>query len=177
MVVLGLDISTNSTGYAIIDESLELIKYGFIDTSKEDNWLMKASKFLDEIETIVEGQKIDHVAIEELLSKFSGGKSSAKTIISLARFNGLATFFIYQLTEKLPEHINVLRCRSLADCKVPRGINSKDFVLDKVISWYPSIVMPRMKRKDDIAKNAYDIADAVVVARARLKQLESDTHS
>ena len=172
---LGLDCSTNCTGYTIINEEEELIKYGYIDTSKQEEWLDKTEIFTLQLKPMAEEFCFSAIGIEDILNKFVGGGSSAKTIISLARFNGLATYFCFQMTGVKPEHVNVLRARKLAMChSVPRGINSKEYILKYICKLYPKIILPRMKRKDAIDKKAYDICDSVIIALA-IKRLQHDT--
>lgn len=176
-IFLGLDISTNCTGYTILNSNEDLIDYGFLDTSKEKDWFDKAQKFKFFLEEDIKNKEkdfgiINYIAIEEMLSKFAGGMSSSKTIISLARFNGLASYFCYDVFKIKPMHINVLRARTLADCKVPRGIKSKEFILKKIKKMYPDIVFPKMKNKDKLAKQSYDIADSVVICKALIKETD-----
>jgi len=100
--------------------------------------------------------------------------STSKTIISLARFNGLATFFCYEKYKIIPEHINVRRARNLAGIKVPKGTQSKEFVLNSMTNRY-NLDWPQMKNKDSIAKQAYDMADGLVIAIA-LKRMQDENN-
>lgn len=169
-IALGLDIATNSTGYAIIDDEDRLLKYGVIDTSKQKDYFEKSEVFALQIKVLTEEFSFDCIGIEDILSKFASGQSSIKTIIALARFNALASYICYLRCDFKPSHINVLRARSLAlGHSVPRGVNSKDYVLKSVVDWYPDIELPRMKRKNALAKTANDICDAVIVGKAVLR--------
>ena len=172
---VGFDISTNCTGYSVIDENRELLDYGFIDTSKGITFLDKADIFASSISglKIHVGDKT-RVAIEDVLSKFAGGRSTAKTIIALARFNGIASYILRTFFDDPPVHINVLRARNLAECKVPKNINSKEFVLSKAMEWYPQIQWPKMKTKDKLANSCFDIADSIIIARALHKNEHSE---
>jgi Holliday junction resolvasome RuvABC endonuclease subunit len=170
MLVLGLDISTNMTGYSVIDENFHLLKYGTIDTSKKENWIEKANLFEFEISSKISPYNITDIGIEDILCKFTGGKSSAKTIISLARFNAIATLFCFQVFKKLPVHINVRRARSLAGVKIQKGEDSKEVVLNKVLEWYPDIILPKMKKKDSLDKSAYDITDSIIISRSMINE-------
>jgi len=62
----------------------------------------------------------------------------------------------------------VLRARNLADCSVPRGVKSKNFILRRICELHPEVKdeLPLMKTKPEFAKEAWDIADAIVVGRA-----------
>ena len=74
---------------------------------------------------------------------------------------------------KTPTMMNVIRARNLAQCKVPRGINSKNFVLRRVCELHPEVkeLLPLMKTKPEFAKESFDIADAIVVTRARAAEI------
>jgi hypothetical protein len=170
--VIGLDISTNTTGYSIMDEDEKLLKYGFIDTSKTKDWFEKTEIFTLQMKQLSEEFSVIKIGIEDILGKFSGGRTSAKTIISLARFNALASYKCYELFNLKPEHINVLRARKLAfGHSIPRnsGLNAKEYVLKRSVEWYPELILPKMKTKDKIAKEAYDITDSIIIAKAILR--------
>jgi len=70
----------------------------------------------------------------------------------------------------------VLRARNLADCSVPRGVKSKNFILRRVAELHPEIKseLPLMKTKPEFAREAFDIADAIVVSRAAAATLLPD---
>ena len=70
----------------------------------------------------------------------------------------------------------MLRARNLADCSVPRGVKSKNFILRKVCELHPEIKnqLPLMKTKPEFAKEAFDVADAIVVGRAAAATLLPD---
>ena len=74
---------------------------------------------------------------------------------------------------KAPTMMNVLRARNLSDCKVPRGTNSKNFILRRVIELHPEVkpLLPLMKTKNEFSKEAFDVADAIVVTRARAAEI------
>ena len=167
-MILGLDISTNCSGWVVMDSDKKIIDYGYINTSKCDTWIDKAKKFELEVVDILLKHEITKIGIEDIVSKFASGRSKASIIITLARFNGIASYIINQYSNIIPEHINVLRARNLAECKIPKSVNTKEFVLSKVMDWYPEIIWPKMKTKDKLAKQCYDIADSIIVARAIL---------
>ena len=175
-MILGLDISTNTTGYCFMNEDKTLERVGYVDTSHGVDWLKKAEILQKELFEIIDEEKhVRAIVIEDIASKFSGGRSSAKTIIALARFNAVATYILYSNFEVVPIHYNVIKARNLAGCKVPRGVNTKEFVLNRIMELYPEIVWPRMKKKDAIDKKAYDMADSVIVALAHLAQSKVDS--
>jgi len=173
LTVLGIDVATNTTGYAVVNEKKELLKYGIIDTSKQKDYFDKAEIFTLQLEQLVGEFCFDRIGIEEILSRFNAGHSSAKVVIALARFNALVSYKCYQLKGERPLHINVLTARKLVLGKIPRSIKQKEYVLKFIQELYPNIELPRMKRKDVLSKDAYDIADAIVIALATLIYDES----
>ena len=82
----------------------------------------------------------------------------------------------YEIFGNEPALLNVIRARNLAECKVPKGYNSKEYVLKRIVELHPEVkeVLPLMKTKDELAKEAFDVADAVVVARAAAAERSID---
>ena len=176
--ILGLDVSTFCTGFSIWNlEKDKLEKAGFIPLKKLDNWLEKVDEVCSVLEEIKKNtNKITYIAIEDILQKFIAGKSNIKTIITLAGFNYVIQRKCYEIYNITPVLYNVLRARNLADCSVPRGVKSKNFILRRVCELHPEIKneLPLMKTKPEFAKEAFDIADAIVVARAAAATLLPD---
>ena len=56
---------------------------------------------------------------------------------------------------------------------MPRGTNSKNFILRRVCELHPEVqeLLPLMKTKNEFAKEAFDVADAIVVTRARANEI------
>ena len=168
--ILGLDVSTFCTGFSIWNlEKDKLEKAGFIPLKKLNSWHEKVDAVCSVLEEIKENtNKVTYIAIEDILQKFIVGKSSIKTIITLAGFNYVIQRKCYEIFGTRPSLLNVIRARNLAECKVPRGSNSKEYVLKKVCELHPEVpgLLPLMKTRDEFAKEAFDVADAIVVARA-----------
>ena len=168
--ILGLDVSTFCTGFSIWDlEKDKLSKSGFISLKNLNSWHEKVDEVCSVLEDIKKNtNKITYIAIEDILQKFIAGKSNIKTIITLAGFNYVIQRKCYEIYNITPVLYNVLRARNLADCSVPRGVKSKNFILRRVCELHPEIKneLPLMKTKPEFAKEAFDIADAIVVSRA-----------
>ena len=168
--ILGLDVSTFCTGFSIWDlEKDKLSKSGFISLKNLNSWHEKVDEVCSILEDIKENtNKITYIAIEDILQKFIAGKSNIKTIITLAGFNYVIQRKCYEIYNITPVLYNVLRARNLADCSVPRGVKSKNFILRRVCELHPEVKnqLPLMKTKPEFAKEAFDIADAIVVSRA-----------
>ena len=168
--ILGLDVSTFCTGFSIWDlEKDKLSKSGFISLKNLNSWHEKVDEVCSILEDIKKNtNKITYIAIEDILQKFIAGKSNIKTIITLAGFNYVIQRKCYEIYNITPVLYNVLRARNLADCSVPRGVKSKNFILRRVCELHPEIKneLPLMKTKPEFAKEAFDVADAIVVSRA-----------
>lgn len=173
--LLALDVSTFCTGYAIwnLNEN-NLETAGHVALKNKKNIHEKVDTMFEVLETLNENtDKITEVVIEDIITKFISGKSNIKTIITLASFNAIIQRKCYEMLNKAPTMMNVIRARNLADCKVPRGTNSKEYVLRRVCELHPEVkeLLPLMKTKNEFAKEAYDVADAIVVARARAAEI------
>ena len=168
--ILGLDVSTFCTGFSIWDlEKDKLYKSGFISLKNLNSWHEKVDEVCSVLEDIKKNtNKITYIAIEDILQKFIAGKSNIKTIITLAGFNYVIQRKCYEIYNITPVLYNVLRARNLADCSVPRGVKAKNFILRRVCELHPEVKneLPLMKTKPEFAKEAFDIADAIVVSRA-----------
>ena len=168
--LLGLDISTFCCGFCIWNLSANKFETaGHIPLNKYKNWLDKVDQVCYIIEEIKENtNSITHVVIEDINTKFMSGKSIIKTIIKLAGFNHVIQRKCYEIFGLEPSLLNVIRARNLAECKVPRGSNSKEYILKRIVELHPEVktMLPLMKTKAEFDKMAFDVADAVVVARA-----------
>ena len=135
-MVLGIDISTSITGFAVVAEG-QLVFYDSIDLRKHKNIFDKTiaikENFLICMKCInvttklafdweVQSIPIEHIYIEQSLHMFMGGKSSAKTLSTLTRFNGIVSWLVFELFEiKTRNFIGATSARKQAGIKVPRG--------------------------------------------------------
>jgi len=149
--LLGLDISTFCTGFSIWNLSEnKFATAGHIPLKNVKDLHSRVdavSKVLDELNDNT--NKITEIVIEDIITKFISGKSNIKTIITLASFNAIIQRKCYEMLGKPPTMMNVLRARNLAQCKVPRGTNSKNFILRRVCELHPEVkeLLPMMKTK------------------------------
>ena len=173
--LLALDVSTFCCGFAIwnLNEN-KFETAGHIPLKNYQEWLDKSDKVYDILEKINgDINKITNVAIEDIITKLWNQKTNIKTIVKLAGFNYVIQRKCYELYGVTPVLYNVTRARNLAQCKVPRGTNSKNFILRRICELHPEVreLLPLMKTKAEFAKESYDVADAVVVARAAAAEL------
>jgi len=173
---LGLDISTSNVGWCIIKSgSSELVSAGAIELSKKLSIFEKCAEVRKKFFEINQEYDISHVAIEENLQAFRPGFSSAKTIVTLARFNGMVTLISNDEFLIEPSFLNVNNARKVAGLKINRKseLSTKDQVLDFVKLKLPNYDWPNRTLKSGARKGlvipascCYDIADAYIIALA-----------
>lgn len=141
MNILALDISVNSTGYAIISyPDLRLVDYGsiiydkeLIKTSSSTSYHIKTRKQLDFIKALIEKYNITQSYIERF-SFGSFGNSNAVTIIS--EVTGCIKFLLYELGVSYeaisPQTVKKQICGN--------GRSTKKEVYDKILLSYPEII-------------------------------------
>ena len=87
-MILGLDISTSCTGYSLFDSVGNLIDIGYIRLDSKSSVFSRVTDVSNSISDAIAGKELDTIFIEENLQAFRPGLSSAKTLLTLARFNG-----------------------------------------------------------------------------------------
>ena len=172
-MILGLDISTSCTGWCLLDSSdCNLVDMGYIETSKEKIFFKKASAVKDELLRLSRVYDIERVFIEENLQAFRPGFSSAKTLMTLARFNGVISYICQRDLDVTPEFINVNIARKSIGLKINKksSMTTKEQIFDWVnnrvnFSWPQKVLKsgPR-KGKQVLEPGCYDAADAYVIA-------------
>lgn len=185
MLIIGIDISTAVTAYTLINTELPLcdsvIKFEGIHLSKFKTLYDKAEEIKRTFLAISKEHKIEKIYVEEALQSFRRGLSSAKTLSTLAKFNGIVCYLAEDIFEEPVDLVNVIHARSKLGIKLDRktDVNVKDQVLLwaknqkslEKIHW-PTKTMKSGPRKgltvDD--KSCYDIADSSIMALYGLAQ-------
>ena len=177
-MILGLDISTSCTGWCILSKDGNFIDIGFIHFSNKLTPFKKADVFSDHMKEIYSKYKISEIFVEENLQRFRPGFSSAKTLITLARFNGIVSYISYKIFDIEPSYINVNDARRSLNIKILKEKICGKTTKDQVMEWVkPQLVgyytWPIKKLKSGPRKGmtilhpgCYDAADAFVIARA-----------
>ena len=93
-MILALDISTSCTGWCVFDEN-ELKGSGYINLSKHKGMYEKAGKVKTELLYLTDLYPFTKVVVEENLQAFRPGLSSAKTLMTLAQFNGVVRWICH----------------------------------------------------------------------------------
>jgi len=174
--IWGLDISTSIIGLSGLDTDGNLIFYDYIDLRKRKGFFNKMSKVELELkEHWAEGRlKTGKIFIEEPFTFFRGGGSSAKTMANLQKFNGTVSWLLFSESGIVPEYVSPGLARKLCEIKVPRGENAKKVVLGHLKTREPTFEI-EYTRAGNPQTYYYDMADAIIVARAGQKISEEKT--
>ena len=162
-MILGLDISTSITGATVIDENGDVVMCEAWDTRKIKNFFHKAAFIRTRIlDTKIE-YPITRVVIEQSLQMFRPGFSSAKTLTTLSKFNGVVSWMCYRLTGLEPEYVSATTARKAVGIRVPRGTKAKDVVLENVKNNIPNFKY-ELTKAGNPKPGTHDRADSIVIA-------------
>ncbi len=173
-MILGLDISTSITGYAIVDLKGKAMEVGSWDMRNKRHFPDIFSKSLFIKEKLKEiDYPIDHIFIEPALNMFMAGKSSSHTISTLIKFNGITTWMCYEEFGLKPEFIPAISARKKCGITITRGQKAKEVVMKFFLDNEPDFRVEYTKHGNPKPKY-YDQADALVMARAGLACLKEN---
>lgn len=182
--VIGLDVSTATTGVTLMDLSGKLIDMFYISFPKKSkkNGVMSIYQKVDFFTSSIEKYKdynIKHIFVEEPLKN----GPNINTTILLAKFNGMVSQKMYEMFGVEPEHLTVHECRSIffpeyirteikkGEVKhvlsFPKDADKKKLVFDKV-SWLEPQVLWEWSKNFVLKNENFDMADSYVVSRAGL---------
>ena len=149
---LCLDVSLNSTGYAVINDNKALLNFGFFDygktlteKSKELVYHEKTNFQLDKMRILLMEYSISEVFLERF-SFGSFGNSSAVSV--LAEVTGAIKLFLYN--QSIPYH--AISPQTVKKFITGNGRAKKEEVYASILESYPSISGCR-----------YDVTDAIAV--------------
>ena len=165
-MILGLDISTSITGYTLLDGD-KIILNGAWDTRKYKDFFEKVIHVKAGLEQIHKqhGKQIGAVYIEQSLQSFRSGFSSARTLSTLSRFNGIVSWLVFDKYKIKPEYLAATSARKLCGIKIPRGEKAKPVVLKFLLDNEPGFVID-YTRHGNPKPESYDRADSLVIAKA-----------
>ena len=170
-MILGLDISTSITGFCILDSEGEIIRADVWDTRNKN----KFETFFDKIQHVKDGLQeikaqypIQKVFIEKPFMFFGSGGSTAKTMAALQKFNGTISWICYETFNHKPTYFTAQQARKLNEIKVQKGKDTKKQILQWVLDNCPDFSV-EYTHKGNPRPKYFDIADAIVVAKAGLK--------
>lgn len=164
MKILSLDLSTKSSGWAII-EDLKLIDYGCIKSSSTD--LIKRIKVMtDEIKNILDKHNnIDKIVVEEVRPQGGSGVGNLQTHRALMYLQAGLVFMLYDNYKNLVlDFIYPSSWRSICGIDTGRGIKREE-QKQKDIDF--------IKKKFNIVVND-DIADAIGIGYSQFTREENE---
>jgi len=176
-MILGLDVSTSITGATVVDKNGEILFCESWDTRNKKHFptLWDKAIFIENKLKDVKvrrGYAIEKVYVEESLQTFKSGFSSAKTLSTLAKFNGIVSFTCYKVFDLQPEFIGASSARKLCGIKVERGRKAKEVVLEHLLDNEPNFSIEYTKHGNP-KPGSWDRSDSIIIARAGLKKWES----
>jgi len=176
-MILGIDVSTSITGFAIVGDN-EILHYSICDLRKHNGVFEKAEAVREYLTELFEMYQLDNeifigdskypiekIYIEQPLHMFMKGKSSAKTLSALMTFNGIVSWLVYEMFEMEPEYVSASSARKKAGIRVKRGQKAKEVVLAHLLEHEPAFKIEYTKHGNPVA-GSYDKADAIIVAKA-----------
>ena len=164
-MICGLDISTSITGVTILDKNGKIVHNEAWDTRKYKDFFSKAKFVRSKITFLVTQFDIEETYIEQSLQSFRSGFSSAKTLSTLSRFNGVVSWLIYEHTGVVPQYLSAASARKSCGIKIPRGENAKKKVVEFLLDKEPQFVVQYTKY-GNLKPECFDKADSWVVANA-----------
>lgn len=167
---LSLDISSTTIGWSLLGElnsSIQILEHGHIKPPKADLSLAnRALKSQDLIRNLILKHNPDIIAIEDYVTKFSKGKSTANTIVVLSVFNEAMSMVCIQEKKVDPDKIGVISIRSILSKAFNEKITSKEECYDfirKISSFKETF-----NKLNKLKKETFDEADAVAVGLASI---------
>lgn len=183
--IMGLDVSTSVVGVCILNSDIQpndqgdhILLLDHIELKKCKTLWEKADvvqTYLCDInEKFVQQMlKIDKILVEEALLAFRPGMSSAQTISSLIRFNGIVSFLARSVLRQEPEFVSAAHARKLCGIKLQRtgiaGPQKAQVFKHMSENDLKHVVWP-LKKSGKIVDWASDATDAYVIACSGIKE-------
>jgi|TARA_Y100000310_G_scaffold70245_1_gene65827 Holliday junction resolvasome RuvABC endonuclease subunit len=164
MVILGLDISTRTVGYAFVNNQ-KILDIGFIDISKYETIRNKTFAVFEKISDNKYCDDLDNVYVEDSLSGFARGRTSIQTIIKLAKLNAVLCFIMGDIINSEVKLVNPNTARKRIFGKArQKGKTAKEFVKENLEEIYDLTQLYKITIRGNWDKRNGDALDALVVA-------------
>ena len=168
MKTLGLDISSSKIGIALLDEE-QIIISDVLKFKSSQSLEDRAAQFERRMVEIEKHHVVFDVYVEQPAIMFRGGKTTAFTMATLQRFNGMCCYVLSQIFEMEAWLVNPISARSVLGIKVPRKIPSKEkkkFIIDNISERFGDSFKFNLTHHGNPQPGTDDRADALVVALA-----------
>ena len=178
MIVIGLDISTTATAYCILkkeEDKINLLEAESINVSEKDNLYDKAILVRKKFIELSKKYKFDKISVEESLQSFRPGFSSAKTLTTLSKFNGIVCYLAQDIFGLNISFANVIHVRSFLGIKISKkdNVSSKERVFEYILgreefknfNWPKKILKNGKRKGEEVFETfCYDISDASMMS-------------
>ena len=138
-MILGLDVSTSITGATLLNNKGEVIYNEAWDTRKYKNFFRKAEEIDSKMDLLPVAPS--RVYIEQSLQSFRSGFSSARTLSTLSKINGIVSWICYRRYAIEPEYLAATSARKKCGILVPRGTKAKEVVLKYILDNVPEVTI------------------------------------
>ena len=165
-MILGLDVSTSITGVTVLDMSGACVYNEYWDTRNKNHFptiYHKADYVKKSLQDLP--YKFEHIFIEQSLQSFRSGFSSAQTLSTLSRFNGIVSWICWSEFDQMPEMIAATSARKQVGIKVSKGEKGKQKSFDFVLANEPTFIVEYTK-SGNIKPGIMDKSDSWVIAKA-----------
>lgn len=176
-VAMGLDVSTSTVGVCLFDiKENRLLLLTHKKLAKYEDEYEKGDNFsFNDLGMLDPKYRVTKIYIEEAAKKFTPGFSSANTIMTLGRFNGIISYMAYKQFNVKPVMVNVRSARAKLGIKIDfsdKSVSTKQKVLNEVIKINPDDAWWDVKINDNgekkYSKACEDRADAFVICKGGL---------
>jgi hypothetical protein len=165
-IILGIDCSSTTIGYCVLDVDIPSGKIDFVSASylkpiKKGTIIERIVDTRNKIQIIFDKVKPDYIGIEEII-QFMQGKSTAKTIITLTTFNRMTCLLAHDYLKKSPELFSVMSIRH--GLKFDKIFPKKED-MPELVAKHLGITFPyEHNKKGKVKVENYDKADGIAVA-------------
>ena len=169
-MILGLDVSTSIVGATVLTDGGDVAYCEAWDLRNKNHFptlYEKAQRVKQMLEILhqIKRYDIEDVFIEQSLQAFRPGFSSAKTLLTLAKFNGIVSYICQKCYLKPPEYIPASTARKTCGIKVERGKKAKEVVLNFLLDKEKDFSVEYTKHGNP-KPGSYDRADSYIIAKA-----------
>jgi hypothetical protein len=177
-LILGLDVSTSITGICVLDKDLNLgdenyiVSLDRIEFKSANNFWEKTDKVHQYFSNLKKSHNANwKIALEEPLLGFQKGMSSATTITTLMRFNGIVSYIARDIFSIDPVYVSSASARKTCGIKMQKtavaGLSGKEQVFKHMSeNDLKHVVWEKKKKTEKEVDWSRDATDAYVIARA-----------
>lgn len=185
-LVIGLDVSTSITGVCVISPGMpfdeqrsHILHLDRIDFKKSKTLWEKADEAFKALENIHKNYEGSYkVVLEEPLMGFRAGMSSAATITTLMKFNGIVSYISREIFKVDPEYLSASTARKLCGIKVQKtsvaGLSGKEQVFKYMAENDLKHIEWPLKKNGKIVDWSRDATDSYCIAKAACVLLQKN---